>query len=121
MLLPAIISPIVSVLAVVIGYIFNRRSERLKRAEVYQLEKIEWILTAIANNGTAHIFLAKNDPELIKAKIDSQKAMALIPVYGNQEVLAFVEQRKNDIYSPQDLNELTTLLTKQARSLVIAR
>ena len=121
MLLPAIISSAVSVLVVVIGYIFNRRSERLKRAEAYQLEKIEWILTAIANNGTAHGLLDENDPELVKAIIDSQKAMALVRVYGNQEVLAFVEQRENSTYTSQDLNELTTLLIKQARSLVIAR
>lgn len=122
MLLSAIISPAVSVLVVVMGYIFNRRSERLKRAEAYQLEKIEWILTSIASNGTARGLLDENDPELVKAIIDSQKAMALVRVYGNQEVLAFVEERKNIIrYSSQDLNELRTLLTKQARSLVIAR
>lgn len=111
------ISPAISVLVVVIGYVFNLRSERLKRTEAYQLEKIEWILTALADNGTAHIFLTKDDPELVKVRRDSQKAMALIPVYGNQEVLDFTEQKKNNQYSSQDINELVELLTEQARKL----
>lgn len=93
----------------------------MKRAETYQLEKIERILTVLADNGTLHNILDKDDRELVKVRRDIQKAIALISVYGNQEVLDFEKQKQNTQYSRQDINDLTELLTQQARNLATTK
>lgn len=107
---------LVPVLVAVLTYALNKRAERQSRAAQYQLEQIEKILSAIAANGTTY-GLPPNSAEEREVVIESQRAMALIPLYGNEEVLKVQERNKNKEYSPDELKALCDALYAQGRKL----
>lgn len=105
----------VAVVAATLAYLFNQRAERKRRSEQYQLEQIETILTTFADNAETHD-LPPNNPDRRQILQNTTKAMTLLKIYGDPEVVR-INKANPGRMSAEALDELIAALQKQGRSL----
>lgn len=111
---------LVPVLVVVIGaalaYVSTQRHERKRRAEQYQLEQIEKILRIMVINAETSVV---DDDDPVRAEIlrDTKVCMALLKIYGDDEVLRIVSDAPGGGVASQQANQLAQALQDQGRRL----
>lgn len=112
--LPAFGTIVVAILA----YLFNKRAERRSRAEQYQLEQIDALLRNIIENARVH--QSSDDPEeKRRVSIESDKALAVIPVYGSPKVRRICDALPTkEQASHEQVTGLVAALQEQGRDLL---
>ncbi len=108
-----------TVVGATLAYLFNQNAERKRRSEQYQLEQIETILKTFADNAETHD-LPSDDPLRRQVLQNTMRAMTLLKVYGDPEVVKINEENPGRM-SAESLDRLIAALQKQGRSLARSR
>lgn len=123
--LKALVPLLIAIIGASLTFLYNQKLDRRRRTEQYQLEQIETILKGLTALGFTAVG-TPGDAELRQARLDLRTALALLPLYGNPEVLkhakvlleAPVGQDRLVYAQGKDMRALTHALQAQGRDLL---
>ena len=115
----------IAVVGASLTFLYTQQLNRRSRAEQYQLEQIETIIKSL----TANEFVSSHSTdqeEIRQARRDVRTALAMIPLFGDSNVLHFADPVLCTPRSPdglvrakgRDLSLLVRALQEQGRNLV---
>lgn len=112
----SLIPVFVAVVGAALTYIFTQRHERKRRSEQYQLEQIEHALkTMVLNAETSGA--GEDSPGRAKILAESKVCMALLEIYGDEDVLKIVSSAPDGRVTGERANQLAEALQAQGRRL----
>lgn len=116
---------VIAVVGASLTFLYTHQLNRRGRAEQYQLEQIETIIKSLVTNDfvSSH---STDQEEIKQAQRNVRTALAMIPLFGDSDVLHFATPVLSTPRSPdglvrakaRDLNLLVRALQEQGRSLV---
>lgn len=116
---------VIAVVGASLTFVYTQRLNRRGRAEQYQLEQVETIIKSLITNDfvSSH---STDQEEIKQARRDVRTALAMIPLFGDSDVLHFAAPVLSTPRSSDglvrakgtDLNLLVRALQEQGRRIV---